>query len=390
MQPLTQRSAAAPPGRGCAKPVLAFLVTEDWYFLSHRLPMALAAQRAGYDVHVLTHCDRGAAAIAAHGFTLHELPWQRGNMDPRAVMGAVRAIRSVYRSLKPAIVHHVAVQPCVIGSLAAYGLPIRRVNAVAGFGSVYTSDSLKARIVRAAMPRLLKWALTQPGAIALVQNPDDRAALEALGVPPARIALVPGSGVDVDALPVLPEPSGPMTAAYVGRLLEDKGLRPLIAAQAELARRGVALRVLLAGEADPANPSSIPAQEIASWRRQPGIELLGHVADIRTVWAQAHIAVLPSRREGLPKSLLEAASCGRPMVATDVPGCREIARRDVTALLVPPDDTRALGDALQRLAGDGELRRRFGAAARAIVETEFSSARVGADIVALYGRLLAA
>ena len=155
-----------------------------------------------------------------------------------------------------------------------------------------------------------------------------------------------------------------------------------------LAKRGESVRLLIAGDADPANPVSIPPQETAEWKRRPGLEVLGHVADIRDVWQAAHIAVLPSRREGLPKSLLEAAACGRPIVATDVPGCREIARPDVNALLVPPDDPEALAAAIGRLAGDAGLRARFGAASRQIVEGEFSAGLIGKQVVALYGRLL--
>ena len=152
--------------------------------------------------------------------------------------------------------------------------------------------------------------------------------------------------------------------------------------------RGQSLRLLIAGEPDPANPASIPAEEIAAWARRPSIEVLGHVDDIREVWRRAHIAVLPSRREGLPKSLLEAAACGRPMVATDVPGCREIARQNYNALLVPTDDAAALAAAIDKLTHDADLRRRFGASSRRLVETEFSAARIGDETVALYNRLL--
>ena len=173
-----------------------------------------------------------------------------------------------------------------------------------------------------------------------------------------------------------------------GRLLADKGLRALAQAHALLTARGLAVRLLIAGNADPANPASIPPAEIERWRTRPGLELLGHVTDIRQVWAQAHIAVLPSRREGLPKSLLEAAACGRPIVATDVPGCREIARPGVNALLVPADDATALADAIERLAADAGLRARFGSAGRQLVVDKFSSARIGRDIVSLYDRLL--
>jgi glycosyltransferase involved in cell wall biosynthesis len=235
---------------------------------------------------------------------------------------------------------------------------------------------------------LLRFLLGAKGASALVQNPDDRAALEGIGVPADRIALIPGSGMDTQAAQPLPEPPGEITIGFVGRLLEDKGVRALMAAHALMAERGAPVRLLIAGDRDPANPASIGESEIARWKARPAVEMLGHVGDIEKVWARAHIAVLPSRREGLPKSLLEAAAFGRPIVATDVPGCREIARHGVNAFLVPADDPSALAGALALLARDPDLRLRFGAAGRRLVEEEFSSRRIGREIVQLYGRLL--
>jgi glycosyltransferase involved in cell wall biosynthesis len=155
-----------------------------------------------------------------------------------------------------------------------------------------------------------------------------------------------------------------------------------------LAMRGITIHTLLAGEPDPSNPASIPDHVLASWRLIPNLRLLGHVDEIRTVWAQAHVAILPSRREGLPKSLLEAAACGRPLIASDVPGCREIARHGVNALLVPVDDAEALVHAIETLMEDHNLRLRFGDASRQIVVTEYSSMRIGSEIIALYSRLL--
>lgn len=367
---------------------LLYLVSEDWYFLSHRLPMARAAREAGYDVHVATRVVNGGAAIGAEGLTLHPLTWRRGSTNPLDFLQAVMQVRAVYRRLAPDLVHQVAFWPSIVGSMAGLGLPTRRLSALAGLGFAFTSNTLKARLLRTALRPFLRHLLGGRGAAVLVQNPDDRAAIVELGIAPKHVFLIPGSGVDTERLRPMPEPPGPITAAYVGRLLADKGLRSLIAAQARLATRGQPVRLLIAGDPDPANPASISPPEIAAWRRQPGVELLGHVSDIATVWAQAHIAVLPSRREGLPKSLLEAAACGRPIVATDVPGCREVAKPDVNALLVPVDDEAALAEAMAKLAQDADLRTRFGAASRALVEREFSNARIGAEIVALYRKLL--
>lgn len=371
-------------------PVLMFLVTEDWYFLSHRLPMACAAQAAGYEVHVATRVDRHGADIEKLGFRLHPLDWHRRSLDPRAILHIAASVRRVYRQVRPDLVHHVSVEPVIIGSLASIGLPLIALNALTGMGFTFARRSARARVLGGVLGSLLRHRLGRRGVAVLVQNPDDRATVERLGVRAEAITTIGGSGVDTDTLVPLPEPPPPVTAAYVGRLLADKGVRTLVEAQALLAARGRPLDLLLAGEPDPANRASIGSAELEAWKGRPGVRLLGHVADVREVWRAAHIAVLGSRREGLPKSLLEAAACGRPIVATDVPGCREIARAGVNALLVPPDDAPALADALDRLAQDPALRQRFGAASRELVAEEFSSARVGHEAVALYDRLLAA
>lgn len=367
---------------------ILYLVSEDWYFVSHRLPMARAAKHAGYDVHVATNVDECGAQIEQEGFMLHPVHWRRGSMNPFRLLSAVLETRRIYRQVRPDLVHHVALVPSLIGSLAALGLPITRLNALAGLGFAFTSDTAKARMVRPMASLLLGWLFKRPGTSVLVQNSDDYAVVTALGVPKDAIAVIPGSGVDIDALTPMPEPSGPFTVGFVGRLLDDKGVRTLVRAHELLAERGNAARTLLAGEPDPSNPASIPDQVLDGWRHLPNLQLLGHVDDIRSIWRQAHVAILPSRREGLPKSLLEAAACGRPLIATDVPGCREIARRGTNALLVPADDAEALAQAIETLRKDPDLRARFGSASREIAVTEYSSARIGQEITALYSRLL--
>jgi glycosyltransferase involved in cell wall biosynthesis len=370
------------------RPKLIYLVTEDWYFVSHRLPMARAARAAGFEVHVATRVAQHASEIEQEGFVLHPLSWTRGSLDPLHFAKAIGEVRRLYRRLRPDIAHHVALVPTVIGSLAALGLPFPSINAVAGLGFAFTSHGPKARAVRITLSSLLRRLLRRRKSIALVQNPDDRKTLQAIGVPAAKIALIPGSGVDTQRLQPSPEPNPPITVGFVGRLLADKGLYTLLEAHRLLQQRGCPVHLLIAGAADPANPASIPASVLAEWKQRADVTFLGHVSDIRTVWKQAHIAVLPSRREGLPLSLLEAAACGRPLVATDVPGCREVARRGVNALLVPSDDAPALADALGQVAADPKIRRHYGTASRHLAETEFSSTRIGEEIVALYRKLL--
>jgi len=368
---------------------LFYLVSEDWYFISHRLPMARAAREAGYEVHVATRVVHCGAQIEREGFVLHPIPWRRGSINPLPILATAREVRRLYRRIKPDIVHHVAFAPAVLGSLAALGLPVRKLNALAGLGFVFTSSTAKARLLRPFARRLLRFLLTRPGTTVLVQNPDDKEMVSHLGVADERIALIPGSGVDTNVLTPLPEPDGPFTVGFVSRLLYDKGVQVLVRAQELLRERGSPVRVLFAGAPDPSNPASIPEETLRRWRQMDGLSLPGHVSDVRTVWAQAHVAVLPSRREGLPKSLLEAAACGRALIATDVPGCREIARPGVNGLLVPADDAPALADAIEHLMRDRDLRLLYARNARQIVVDEFSSDHIAKAIVVLYARLLA-
>jgi mannose/cellobiose epimerase-like protein (N-acyl-D-glucosamine 2-epimerase family)/glycosyltransferase involved in cell wall biosynthesis len=369
-------------------PRVIYLVTEDWYFMSHRLPMARAARNAGFEVHVATRVDRHGAAIEAEGFHLHPVSWRRGSLDPRDLVRVVREVRKLYRGLKPDLAHHVALPATVVGSFAATGLPVVCLNAMTGLGTMFVSDAAKVRLARMFLALGLRRLLNRARSAVLVQNLDDRAVIEHLGVDGERIALIPGSGVDIDTLIPKPEPEEPITVAFVGRLVASKGLRTLIAAHERLCQRGRDIRLLIAGLPDPANPTSILPQEIESWSRRPNVTHLGFVEDIGALWASAHIAVLPSHREGMPLSLLEAAACGRPLVATDVPGCRDIARPGVNALVVPLDDAEALANAIERLALDPELRRKFGKASRGLAESRFSSRRIGRDLVRLYQRLL--
>jgi glycosyltransferase involved in cell wall biosynthesis len=369
---------------------LLYVVTEDWYFLSHRLPMAHAARAAGFDVHVATRVVDGRSAIEAEGFALHPVPFVRGRASPLVSLRTIIALRRVQREVAPMVTHHVALQAAVLGSLAAVGRPGGRVNALTGFGHAFISNSPRTRTLRAMIRLVLNWMSNRPDSVALVQNPDDRASLLALGIPADRVALIPGSGVDIDRLKPAPEPPGAPTVAFVGRLLDDKGIRTLVEAHRLLRRRGSDVELLIAGTPDPANPASVDEREAAAWNREPGIQWLGHVSDIAGLWARACIAVLPSRREGLPKSLLEAAACGRPMVATDVPGCREVVRPGETGLLVPPDDAPALAEAIATLAASPELRARYGAAARRLAVERFSADAIGRATVELYRRLIPA
>jgi glycosyltransferase involved in cell wall biosynthesis len=369
-------------------PRLLYVVTEDWAFLSHRLPMARAARDAGFEIHVATRVSSGAAAIEAERFILHPISFTRGSLSPIATFSTIAALRRTRREVNAALTHHVALQTCVLGMLAALGQRGACVNAFIGLGYLFTSDAGKVRAVRALIGLLLRFLSNRKNCIALVQNSDDMAALISLGIAKARIALIPGSGVDVKHFTPLDDPGGAPTFGFVGRLLDDKGIRTLIAAHRLLRTRIPDARLLIAGTPDPANPASVTETEAKSWNDQPGIAWFGHVGDIAGFWAKAHVAVLPSRREGLPLSLMEAAACGRAMIASDVPGCREVVLHEQTGLLFPVDDAAALADAMERLAADPQLRARYATAARKLVVERLAADVIGRQTVALYRQLL--
>lgn len=378
-----------------AAPLTAlYLVTEDWYFCSHRLGLARAAREAGFRVVVATRVAQHADLIRGEGFELRPLDLRRGASAIVRDLGTLARLVRLFRRERPALLHNVALKPVLYGSIAARLAPrCAVVNAFAGLGYLFTSADARAGRLRRLLSRVLARAVTLPCGLVVVQNPDDRHELERLGVPGARIRLVRGSGVDLERFAPRPEPAGAdggaVVVTLVSRMLRDKGVAELVEAARLLRPRLPRLRVRLVGAPDPHNPTSIPEPLLSEWHAGGDVEWLGARADVPAVWAESHVAVLPSYREGLPKTLLEAAACGRPLVATDAPGCREIVRPGESGLLVPPRDARSLAEAIATLAGDPALRRRLGAGARRLVEREFSERRVIDDTLRVYRDALA-
>lgn len=374
---------------GGKRPKLLFLVTEDWYFCSHRLPLACAARDAGFDVSVATRVRAHGEKISAAGLNLIPLGLQRSSRNPWRELAAINEIARIYRCVAPDIVHHVAMKPVLYGSLAAkiVGVP-KVVNALAGMGYVFTSHKLSARLLRPLITLALR-ALLKNGRV-ILQNPDDRASLIAAGVLEAeQVRLIRGSGVDTALFRFLPEPDKlPPQVVLPARMLWDKGVDEFVAAAQILKQDGVDARFLLAGERDPDNPADIPLAQLQAWHDAGNVTWLGRQDNMPALLAQANIVCLPSYREGLPKALLEAASCGRAIVATDVPGCREAVQHEQNGLLVPARDAAALAAALRRLIENPALRRQFGRRGREMAEQEFSVEKVTAETLALYRELL--
>lgn len=374
---------------------LLWIVAEDWFFRLHYLSLAAAFVEAGAEVHLAARCGRrGPAAeqaVRAAGIRIHPLSQlDRTGLDPFADLRAIGELTALCRSLAPDLVQSVAMKPVLYGTLAAEraGVPVR-LAWLPGLGHVFTGRTLKARVLRPPVSLLLRRVLGSEAVTPMVLNADDRAAVARLaGRPESAVELIPGTGVDLERFPASAEPDGPPVAAFVGRMLDEKGLDDLVAAARLLRSRNVPLGIRLVGAPDPESPTAIPEDRLRAWTAEGIVDWAGPTDDVAGVWRQTHIAILPSYREGLGMSLLEAAACGRPAVTTDVPGCREAVAQGETGLVVPAHDPQALADALATLASDNALRRKMGEAARARVEARFSLAAVRGVLAAIYERRL--
>lgn len=374
------------------RPRLLFLIGEDWFFRSHYRPMGRAARDMGFDVVVLTRSGPATAELEAEGFRVIPWPGDRNAASPLAVLRAMRHVLSVLRAERPDIVHAIALRNMVIGGYCAWRAGVRgTVLAVTGLGLVGAARTVKAAMIRTGL-RLALWPLfARRRTRVLVQNPDDLRTLRRLGQPPdRRVAMIGGAGVDPADYPAHPEPAAPpVVVTMISRMLWSKGPDLAVDAIRRVRERGVDVRLQLVGASDTGNPRAIPEATLRDWANTPGIAWLGQRSDVAEVWASSHIALLPTRGgEGVPRSLLEAASCGRAIVTTDVPGCRHFVEDGVTGLLVPPEDADALAGAIERLAADAGLRDRLGMAVRHKVQASHSETHVAATVRALWQGLL--
>lgn len=371
---------------------LLFVVNNPAFFMSHRVPVALAAQRAGYDVHVATMDGPAVADIQALGMTHHAIPMTRSGKHPLQELGTLMALLRLFRRLRPQVVHLVTIKPVLYGGIAARLARVPgMVAAISGLGFVFLSNSFKMRMVRSVVARLYRIALGHPNSRVIFQNANDRDLLKKMGaVRDDQVVMIRGAGVDLNAYRALPEPPAPpIVVTMVARLLRDKGVQEFVQAARLLRDRAVPVTMQLVGGVDAGNPASATLDEVEAWQRDGAVRALGERSDVAALYAASHIAVLPSYREGLPKSLIEAAACARAVVTTDVPGCRDAIEPGTTGLLVPVRDAEALADAIARLAQDPALRQSMGAAGRALAEREFNIERVARIHVDLYDTLSA-
>ena len=354
---------------------LLFLATEDWFVRSHFMPLLRRAHEEGYEVAVaarLSGADlEGARAI--------HLPFERGALGPLGLVRESAAVRTLLRRERPDIVHAIAMKPVVWALLAGGGAA--RVLAVTGRGYLGARRTAATMFASATMARWLRAAITKRGVL-LVENEADRRWIEhGQALPDARVMIMPGAGIDPSAYAPAPEARGPIVVGMASRLVWSKGADIAIEAVRQLRRRGVEVILRIAGAPDSDNPERVSDSEIARWRAQTGVECIGKVDDMNAFWARTHIACLPSRGgEGLPRTLLEAAACGRPIVASAVPGIVDFVTSDI-GLLAPANDSATLAEVIARLAGDAALRGAMGSAAREKVLSGYTE-RHAADCAA--------
>lgn len=372
------------------RPKLIYFVSEDWYFVSHRLGLAVAAKAAGFDVTVVTRLQRHGDAIRDAGLGLIPLTFARSGLHPLRELKSIAELMQCMREA-PDLMHNVAVKPVIYGTLAArYAGAKGVINALTGLGWIFSSDSAKAVAIRPFVKISLRRALSGAGNRTIVQNADDAALLQKERLSPQEsIRLIRGSGVDPSKYFSEAPPPGVPLIVFPARLLVEKGVQEFLQAAAILRKEGVRARFALVGEPDHANPGALSAGKIRALARQADVELWGWRNDMPNVFAQASIVCLPSYREGLPKALLEAAASARAIIATDVPGCREIVRTGANGWLVPPRNVPALAAALREAIAQPDICARYGATGRRMVEREFSLDAVIRETLAVYEELVA-
>lgn len=369
---------------------ILYVVNIPRFFMTHRLPLALAARERGYDVHVTTSDadEANVASIKATGLPYYPLPLSQHGTNPLAEVQTVTALYQLYSRLQPDLVHQVSIKPVLYGGIAAKTAHVPAVvSAMSGLGYVFISQTPKMRIVRQFVKPLFRLALAGNNTHMIFQNPDDQERFVQMGLlPQSRTTLIKGSGVDMDTFKPQPEPDDLPVVLFAGRLLWSKGLGTFV----ELARRlqGKA-RFVVAGYPEPSSPHAVSPEQMATWQTEGAIEWWGKRDDMPDVFASVNIVCLPSTYgEGVPRVLIEAAACGRAIITTDTPGCREIVHDGENGLLVPPGDLDALVSATQTLIHNPTQRAQMGTRGREIAQAEYSLRRVLDDTFALYEALL--
>lgn len=369
---------------GCRTRVL--VVGNDWpYFISHRLPLVLALAHEGYDLHLALPRSHVRATMIPESLTLHYIHLARGGLNPFGELRTMGSLLRLYRRVRPDLVHHFTIKPVLYGGAAGRlcGVP-SVINSMTGLGTLFASPDRAMRLLKRMVVPAMRYACSGNRTTTTFQNDQDRERFVRLGITSeASSVVIRGSGVDTGVFLPSPEPTGVPIVAFPSRLLWDKGLREFVEAARLLRANKVVARFVLVGGMDP-NVTSVDERQLKDWQDEGVVELWGHATDMPDIFRRIHVACLPSYHEGLPRVLLEAASSGRPIVATDIPGCRDVVHDGENGFLVPVRDSIALAGAIRRLVDDRELRAGMGRRGREIVEQEFALPIVAEAFARLY------
>lgn len=369
---------------------IAFVVNDPAYFVSHRMGIGLRLLAEGHVVHVIAPgpCPE---VLVEYGFIYHEVSISRKGKNPLSELSTIYELFSLFKVLKPDVVHLVTIKPYLYGGVAARLSGVKAVvSAVAGLGILFSQSSFKSRVLRAMLYPLYRFAFGHPRQTVIFQNHDDKALLQRFArLPEEKAVVIRGAGVDLAAYPFFPEPQGEIVVSLASRLLKDKGVVEFVDASRILQQRGIAASFWLIGMPDPGNANTVTQAQLDAWEKKGLVKCLGYRADIADIFAQSHIVALPScYGEGLPKVLIEAAACGRAVITTDHPGCRDAIEAEETGVLVPIKDAAALANAIEFLIVNPGKRKNYGEAGRRLAERVFDVEKVVDTHISIYQQLL--
>lgn len=368
---------------------IVLFANTDWFLFNFKLSLARALRDRGDEVILMSPPGEYGPRLQAMGFRWEPLPVSRSGVNPLAELAVIRRIAALYRAWQPDLVHHFTIKCVIYGSFAARRAGVRAVvNSVTGLGFALLADTPKARLIRPVVLALYRLALRDTEVV--FQNADNRDTLAACGVlARSHVQVIAGDGIDITRFRPAAHAAASPIVLMMARLLHSKGIADFVAAAAIVRKQLPEVRFLLAGAQDPGNPESISDAELGVWRAQGDVEFCGQRSDVLELNQAASIAVLASTQgEGIPRALLEGAACGLPVVATDVPGCRELVVPDETGLLVPPGAPEMLAAALLKLLQDASLRAQMGEAARLRVERNFADPVIIGETCTVYARAM--
>jgi len=370
---------------------IVYLVSEDWYFCSHRFPIARKALKEGFRVVVITRVNKHRDIIESEGFELVPINISRGGVNLFTEFKTIYQIYTYCKKINPSVIHNVAIKPVIYGTIVAKFIgSIKIVNAMAGLGFVFISNKRKVKLLRFFIHKLFRFLFRSENMRLILQNKDDLSYfLENKLAKKDQAVIIRGSGVDINKFTPINKPAGVPIVILASRMLWDKGVGEFVEAAKILKQENITARFVLVGKSDLQNPASISDEQLNEWNDLGVVEWWGEKTDMQKVLSRSSIVCLPSYREGLPKVLLEAASCGKPLIATDTPGCKEVVHDGKNGILIPLRDAKSLSVAIKNIINNPEKWKQMGEYSRKLVENEFSEEIVVSQTLKLYKKMLA-